>query len=656
MNLTHLQCQLHDSDQRRIELINLLLSFQHWYQNSGLIIPEADALVTTAIERLGKCSFTLACVGEFSRGKSELINALLFDPFRCRVLPSQPGRTTMCPTEIGYSPSLPVNSIQLLPISTRKGGISVRSFKRIPKHWVNLSFDINNPGSLQDALGRLAERQYVSEEYARDLGFNCSQLNRHPQNIHEVEVPVWRYAHVNLEHPLLAQGLRIIDLPGLNALGTEPELTLQSLSNIDNLVFFLAADSPVSATDKSLWRDLVSGEENSHPLVILNKIDSLWDDLISAPSEEATVNNVRTETALALGLPLQQVVPLSAKKALLAKARADKALLAKSNFQQFEAMLTAQMNDRLKQLFKHPEIEDALTLLRQTYDHMHERMLAQVQLVQGAQGVLDSAPGNVVVYLQRERDSLKEEHRRVHQVSLINRSFERQVKLQHQALMAVFNQKQTDRLLNYLNTAATDPEPILRPAIKATLKQMQLCLRKLSIEAQSANQLLVKIYAESEGNGTLRLSSRKLDISSRQRVYFELKNRCERFLNSLEHGAASDRRLIRHFLLDVSQEVRLFVDDTNGLIESWFRHALTPLNYPNECVKQLLQRELLGLSRVASASGEQAVIAGLRTELSSIEENLYVLNQLLQRQDSVESAKPITDKVVPLSFARRKSS
>jgi len=654
VNLASLQCQLLDNDQRRIDLINTLLSFSHWYSTSGMHSNDADSLVTKAIERLRDHTFTMACVGEFSRGKTELINALLFDKFHCRILPSRPGRTTMCPTEIGFNPNLPANSIQLLPLSTRRGGISVRSFKRIPKHWINLEFDINSPASLQDASGRLAERQYITEEQARDLGFNCTQLNRHPQNIHEVEVPVWRYAHINLDHPLLAQGLRIVDTPGLNALGTDPEMSLNTVADAESLIFCLSADAPVSATDRAIWRDYINAEDNSRSLVVINKVDSLWDDLISAPSEEATISNVRTDTALALGLPLQQVVPLSAKQALLAKARGDRQLLAKSNFQQFEALLTAQLNDRLKQLFKHPEVEDALAIIRETHQQMHERLLVQADVLVQLQTLENY---DVHDALQAAREDLKDAHRSVHQVSIVHRSYERQLKNSYETLTGVFGQKQMDRLLNYLNSAAADPEPILRPAIKATLKQIQLCLRKLAIEAERANQLLAEIYAEPMiENGRLKLSSRRLSTYSRQQQYFDFKHRCEQFLQNIEQSAVSDRPLIRYFLQTLSQEVRNYVDDTNASLDSWYHKALTPLSYPNECSKQLLQKEILALSRIGKqeADNGQALVA-LRAELTENEDHLYTLSQLLQRIDSFEPAPLPSDKVVPLSFARRKS-
>lgn len=656
MNLNSLQSQLNDSSQRRLDLLNALLSFSRWFNSSGLYSLEANSLVARAIDRLRNHTLQVACVGEFSRGKTELINALLFDQVNCRLLPSRPGRTTMCPTEISYDPNLPNNCIQLLPLVTRKSGTSVKAFKQIPEHWVSRQFDLSSPASVQDALGRIAERQFIPEEQARDLGFNCTHLNRHPQNIHEVEVPVWRHALINLDHPLLAKGLKIVDTPGLNASGTDPEVTANAIGDADSLIFCLAADAPASATDCATWRDYVNAEDNSSSLVVINKIDSLWDDLVSAPSEETTINSVRTETALALGLPLQQVVPVTAKRALIAKAKGDRALLKKSNFQQFEALLTARVNDSLKQLFKHADIEDALALIRQTHQLVQDRLLVQADVI-GQLQAQDDPPEEA---LQAARDDIKDAHRRVHQVSILHRSYERPLNDCFKALTEIFGAKQIGRLLNYLHTAAADPEPVLRPAIKATLKHIQLNLSKLAIEAEQANRVLDNIYAEPvSGSGRLQLSSRHLTIAARQHKFSEFKYRCEQFLLSIEQSNVSNQPLARHFLLSLSQEVRAYADDTNALLEAWYQQALMPISYPNECNKQLLQKELLALSRGGengdAKSNSQSMLA-LRVELTKNQDHLFNLNQLLERIDRYEPLAVPTDKVIPLSFARRRTS
>ena len=81
-----------------------------------------DAAVQERLQRLEGQVRTdkvmVAFVAEFSRGKSELINAIFFADYGRRIMPASAGRTTMCPTELGYDPAL-APSLRLLPIETR---------------------------------------------------------------------------------------------------------------------------------------------------------------------------------------------------------------------------------------------------------------------------------------------------------------------------------------------------------------------------------------------------------------------------------------------------------------------------------------------------------------------------------------------------------
>ena len=79
----------------------------------------ASARCTALRQRLAGDRRTVAVVGEFSRGKSELINAMLLAGGGQRILPATPGRTTMCPVELGYEPGTPP-WVALLPIETRR--------------------------------------------------------------------------------------------------------------------------------------------------------------------------------------------------------------------------------------------------------------------------------------------------------------------------------------------------------------------------------------------------------------------------------------------------------------------------------------------------------------------------------------------------------
>ena len=67
-----------------------------------------DLLDDAAVERLQQVQdqlrsekVTVAFVAEFSRGKSELINAVFFAGYGRRIMPASAGRTTMCPHRAG---------------------------------------------------------------------------------------------------------------------------------------------------------------------------------------------------------------------------------------------------------------------------------------------------------------------------------------------------------------------------------------------------------------------------------------------------------------------------------------------------------------------------------------------------------------------------
>ena len=75
-----------------------------------------------------------------------------------------------------------------------------------------------------------------------------------------------------------------------------------------------------------IWTDYVQ-KRAAHKLVVLNKIDILWDGLESEAEVEALIQKQIQNTARELGLDARNIFAMSAQKALVAKIRQDAALL-----------------------------------------------------------------------------------------------------------------------------------------------------------------------------------------------------------------------------------------------------------------------------------------------------------------------------------------
>ena len=290
-------------------------SLHEWLQQQDLADAQVEVKVQQILERLQQDKLVVAFVAEFSRGKSELINAIFFADFGQRLLPSSAGRTTMCPTELLHDPSRPP-SIRLLPIETRLNDATVTEFKSYADEWVTFPLDLGAAERMaRGARARVAGQARADRARAEVRAVQRARRG-HPVGARAAATraastfPCWRHAIINFPHPLLQQGLVILDTPGLNAIGTEPELTLNLLPNAHAILFLLAADAGVTKTDLDVWNDHLAGDDpatKSARLVILNKIDGLWDDLKEEVEINAEIDRQVDASAAMLGISPAQV-------------------------------------------------------------------------------------------------------------------------------------------------------------------------------------------------------------------------------------------------------------------------------------------------------------------------------------------------------------
>jgi hypothetical protein len=321
------------------------------------VLDDTDAALLASLrERLAGDRLVLAFVAEFSRGKSELINAIFLADAGRRVLPAAPGRTTMCPVELRWDADQSAR-LSLLPIETRLQGLSLAEWRLRDDAWQHRELPRDDPQALVEALSAVTQTRQVGVDEARALGLwqdtGDGPGGPGPRNDDNppldaqgrVEVPAWRHALIHYPHPLLQRGLVVLDTPGLNAVGAEPELTLGLLPSAHAVVFVLAADTGVTRSDLALWREhLGSGLQ---PFVALNKVDTLADPL--APAEEAAqrlaaqVQRQCVHCAQLLQVAPQRVFALSARNALAARVAGDDAALAASGVPALEAALAAQL-------------------------------------------------------------------------------------------------------------------------------------------------------------------------------------------------------------------------------------------------------------------------------------------------------------------------
>ncbi len=324
--------------------------YHDWLERTNQLDVQQSIRFYDLLETLNRGRLMLAFLAEFSRGKSELINALFFSSYGDRLLPSDVGRTTMCPTELFHDPN-EEPYLKLLSVETRYRDESISQLKNMPVEWSKIRLNVNSAKEMKQALSALADTKRVYALDARMMGLipMFDESGQGPNEDDIVEVPAWRYAVINYPHPLLTNGLSILDTPGLNALGLEPELTLSTVPNAHAVLFLLAIDTGVTKSDLEIWDRYVKAGLPAK-IAVLNKIDVMWDELKTEPEIKAGMQRMMETTCAQLGLPPEKVFALSAQKALVGRIKGDREMVERSGIERLEAYLANEIIPIKRQL------------------------------------------------------------------------------------------------------------------------------------------------------------------------------------------------------------------------------------------------------------------------------------------------------------------
>jgi hypothetical protein len=590
----------------RKALVDSICDYRSWLNEQELNDAQIDQRITNLLERLREDKLNVAFVAEFSRGKSELINAIFFADYGQRLLPSSAGRTTMCPTELLYDAAKPT-SIMMLPIETRASDATTTEYKRYPDEWHTVAFEVDNNDSMVAAFKEVSSTKRVTAEEAEKFGLFDSNSSDDAMSLNKdgtIDIPSWRYAVINFPHPLLEQGLVILDTPGLNAIGTEPELTLNMLPNAHAVLFILAADTGVTKSEIDVWRQYISGTrwKQKGRLAVLNKIDGLWDELKNeADIEKEIAKQVRTSAEL-LGLENNQIFPTSAQKGLLAKINGDDALLAQSRLPELEKALSDELIPSKKEIVRDNtknEIEDLIGNSNMILDSRVAGVVEQLEELRGLRGKNE----DVVEHMMNK-------------VKIDKENFEKGLQ-RFQALRSVFSQ-QTNKLFTLLGMEAlkvqvhTTRETMVNASFTKTIRDAMdqfftdLKGRLVSSDAQidEIKKMMDVMYDKFSKEHGLRKSEPPAFSTLRyQKELAKLERAYKEQFNTAFNMIANEKMtLTTKFFETLASRVIHVYEVANRDVENWLKAVIAPMESQVREHQLQLRRRLESIKRIYKAT------------------------------------------------------
>ena len=616
----------------RVRVGAALEQYRAGSRSADLLDDAGEQRLQHAIARLRDERLSVAFVAEFSRGKSELINAIFFADYGQRILPSSPGRTTMCPTELAWEAALPP-CIRLLPIETRAESLSTADWRDDASAWTVLPLDLDAPARMTDAFAQVSLTRRVAPEEATRYGLfdaDDADLAATVGDDGLVEIPRWRHALINFPHPLLKQGLVIVDTPGLNAIGTEPELTLNLIPNAHAVLFILAAETGVTKTDIEVWRDHIGSGSGPHSgrLVVLNKIDALWDELKTPEENDAAIARQQASVAQLLGVAESQVFPVSAQKALVGKINGDRSLLEKSRLGTLEAAL----------------FDDLVPARR---DILRRQVRRDLDLLAAGQQALVNARARDLVDQQDELVSLRGKNQGVvahmmRRVEMEKKEFDASLfKLQGtRAVFATLStdlydtvgmdvvQRQSDAVRDAMRAARFSTGT--RPPVRAFFEEARASLAAATVKIDEIGAMMDTMYRKFAADHALSLSvpmplslaRYHAEIDAIETIY--LKQFGTATLLMTRRGA-----LLERFFDSIASRIRHLFRAVNADVEAWLKVIMAPLEAQVRQHREQLKHRQASIQRIHDATDglEQKIAAfdAARADLDGVARRLSLL-------------------------------
>ena len=396
----------------------------------------------------------------------------------------------------------------------------------------------------------------------------------------------------------------ILDTPGLNALGAEPELTLNLLPNAQAVLYVLAADTGVTKTDIQVWHDHIGNRRDSAGkgrLVVLNKIDGLWDGLRPWDEVEREIDRQVRETAATLGVPETNVFPVSAQKALLGKIKNDTELIAHSRIEALEQALARELIPARREIVRATLGGDMIETIKTLRAILGQRLKGVYEHMDELTG-LNGKNMEVIEHMMQKVRNDKE---------VFEQSLQR-----FQATRSVFTQ-QTNVLYNHISLRSMDSltlETRKNMAASLTTVGLKECMENffrrtyLTMEAAAKQALEIKLMMEGvyrkfqEEYGLANIKPSGLSVARYLREIRRLENKHEQYIKGAQLLLTEQQILTRRFFDSAVSKVRAIYKMANRDTDLWLKNILSPMEAQVREHQIQLRRRLESIKHIHQAS------------------------------------------------------
>jgi hypothetical protein len=403
----------------------------------------------------------------------------------------------------------------------------------------------------------------------------------------------------------------------------------------------------VTKSDIDVWHDHIGVRKdspNKGRLVVLNKIDGLWDELRNAEEVNREIDRQIRDTAKHLAIPEHNIFPVSAQKALLGKVRKDSKILERSRILALEEALGNEIVPAKREIVRDNisgDMEDVINAMRliitqrlkNAYEHMDEL------------GGLSGKNMDVIEHMMKKVKADKE---------VFEKSLQR-----FQATRSIFSQ-QTNVLYTHLNLKNLDNQIAhtkkdmetsmttagLKTCMDNFFKHAHATMEEAARQAQEIKAMMEGVYKKfQEEHGLSDIKPSGFSVTRYLREVKRLQDKHDQYMKGVSLVFTEQRALTRKFFESSVAKIRAIYKMTNRDADNWLKTIMSPMESQVREHQVQLRRRLESIKRIHQASDT------LEERVSELEQ---IRDGIREQERNLESRVEAVMKV--LSFDQGKSA
>jgi hypothetical protein len=374
--------------------------------------------------------------------------------------------------------------------------------------------------------------------------------------------------------------------------------------------------------------------------VVLNKIDTLWDELRGGDAINASIARQVADTTRALNLSKDNIFPISAQKGLLAKIKGDYALLEKSGLPELELKLSSDLVIAKQKLLRariQREIGSTIQTTASMIEARRQAVLNQIKELKTMSGQNQGAIENMIQRMRGEKQAYEK------------------TLASFQATRAVLND-QIKVLLEYLSMEAFDALTQkarasmegawtthgLRNGMRTLFDGVIEAMEKANKQTQQIRNLALAIYNKFHTeHGLANLKPIAFSLLAQRSHLQALYEEAEAYRNSPRMLISEAHFVIQRFFITLVSRTRELIGECNNAAGAWSKAVMAPILAQVREHKIMMDQRLESLKKVHEGLDNlQARIQGLENTRANLDTQLATIRQMLAKLEGPSADNP----------------